>query len=135
MTGRRSRIVEHRLDTPCSRILPSTTWGRSLLGRPSERDFLTVAAAAPLQEAGITALAMPDSFCTQQANEHAERRDTLMRALKDAGFEARPPQGAYQVMADCSRLGLGRHILRFAFCKKLETLEEAGERLRAIARA
>jgi aminotransferase len=127
-------------------------------------DFLTVAAAAPLQEAGITALAMPDSFYATQAAEYAERRDLLMRILDEAGFQAKPPAGAYYVMADCSHLGLGddvatakylveeigvatvpgssffskpelgRHILRFAFCKKLETLEEAGERLTKLSR-
>jgi aminotransferase len=128
-------------------------------------DFLTVAAAAPLQEAGITALAMPESFYSTQAAEYAERRDVLMRILGEAGFEAKPPAGAYYVMAHCSHLGLGddvatakhlveeigvaavpgssffskpelgRHTLRFAFCKKLETLEEAGERLSKLSRA
>jgi aspartate/methionine/tyrosine aminotransferase len=75
---------------------------------------------------------------------------------------ASPPAGAYYVMADCSHLELGddvatarhlverigvaavpgssfvedpadgAHLLRFAFCKKIETLERAGERLRAL---
>ena len=80
--------------------------------------------------------------------------------LAEAGFAAAVPQGAYYVMADVSSLGLaddvaaarylveevgvaavpgssffsrlelGSHLLRFAFPKKLETLEEAGRRLR-----
>lgn len=123
-------------------------------------DFLTVAAAAPLQEAGVVALQMPESFYLQQAEEYRARRDLLLSILAETGFEARPPRGAYYVMADCSHLGfaddteaahhlvehvgvatvpgssfyrdgsLGAQTLRFAFPKKLETLEAAGELLR-----
>ena len=130
----------------------------------SVHDFLTVAAAAPLQEAGAVALAMPEDFYLRTAEEYRERRDLMLKILGEAGFEASPPQGAYYVMADCSHLGfaddvavakhlvenvgvavvpgssffsrpeLGRHLVRFAFPKKIETLEEAGERLRALAR-
>lgn len=87
-----------------------------------------------------------------------------MRILGEAGFEARPPSGAYYVMADCSHLELGddvataqhlvehvgvaavpgssffsdpadgAHLLRFAFCKELATLEAAGERLTSLGR-
>ena len=83
-----------------------------------------------------------------------------MKILAETGFEASPPSGAYYVMADVSHLGmgddvqvahrltedvgvavvpgssffsrpeLGAHLVRFAFCKRLETLEEAGRRLR-----
>jgi aminotransferase len=83
----------------------------------------------------------------------------MLRVLRDAGFTADPPQGAYYVMADVSSLGfdddtaaarhlvedvgvaavpgssffsepaLGAHLLRFAFPKRIETLEEAGRRL------
>lgn len=124
-------------------------------------DFLTVAAAAPLQEAGVVALQLPESFYLQQAEEYRARRDLLLSILAETGFEARPPRGAYYVMADCSHLGfaddaeaahhlvehvgvatvpgssfyrdetkLGAQTLRFAFPKKLETLEAAGELLR-----
>ena len=126
-------------------------------------DFLTVAAAAPLQEAGAVALAMPEEFYTRTAEEYRERRDLMMKILDETGFRAEPPQGAYYVMADCSHLGLGddvavakhlvekvgvavvpgssffsnpadgAHLVRFAFPKKLETLEAAGERLRTLA--
>ena len=122
-------------------------------------DFLTVAAATPLQVAGVTALALPPAYYERIAAEYAERRDMVVRVLGEAGFEALPPQGAYYVMADVAHLGmgddvdvakhliedvgvaavpgssffsrpeLGRSILRFAFCKKLDTLEAAGERL------
>jgi aminotransferase len=126
-------------------------------------DFLTVAAAAPLQVAGITALALPDGYYEEMAAGYAARREAMLRILAEAGFEARPPAGAYYVMADCTHLGLGddvatarhlveqvrvaavpgssffgdpatgAHLLRFAFCKELATLEAAGERLRAVA--
>jgi len=125
-------------------------------------DFLTVAAPAPFQVAGITALGLPDAYHAGLVREYDERRGLLMRILAEVGFEARPPRGAYYVMADVSGLGHehdvaaahdlvarvgvatvpgssffsdpadGAHLLRFAFCKKLETLEAAGERLRAI---
>ncbi|HET7235707.1 MAG TPA: aminotransferase class I/II-fold pyridoxal phosphate-dependent enzyme [Actinomycetota bacterium] len=123
-------------------------------------DFLTVAAAAPLQEAGAVALALPESYYERTAIEYLERRDALMKILAETGFRADPPAGAYYVMADASHLGmgddvevahrltkdvgvavvpgssffsrpeLGAHLVRFAFCKRLETLEEAGRRLR-----
>ena len=126
-------------------------------------DFLTVAAAAPLQEAGATALALPPEFYARTAEEYAERRDLMLKILGETGFEAIPPEGAYYVMADCSHLGLGddvavarhlvedigvavvpgssffserargAHLVRFAFPKRLETLEAAGERLRRLA--
>ncbi len=133
-----------------------------MAGIRAVHDFLTVAAAAPLQEAGVVALGLPEAFYARQAEEYRERRDLLMRILSETGFEAEAPQGAYYVMADVSHLGfaddveaatrltkdagvavvpgssffsrpeLGRHLVRFAFCKKLETLEEAGRRLRAF---
>jgi aminotransferase len=123
-------------------------------------DFLTVAAAAPLQEAGAVALALPASYYERTALEYLERRDALMEILAETGFRADPPAGAYYVMADASHLGmgddvevahrltkdvgvavvpgssffsrpeLGAHLVRFAFCKRLDTLEEAGRRLR-----
>jgi aspartate/methionine/tyrosine aminotransferase len=132
-----------------------------MAGIRSTHDFLTVAAATPFQIAGIAALGMPDDYYEVMRKEYAERRDVMLRVLADAGFAADVPQGAYYVMADISSLGfdddvaaaqhlvervrvatvpgssffsrpeLGRRLVRFAFCKKLETLEAAGERLRS----
>jgi aspartate/methionine/tyrosine aminotransferase len=126
-------------------------------------DFLTVAAAAPLQVAGIMALQLPPSYFERMRADYAERRDVMLRVLAASGFEvASPPRGAYYVMADCSHLGLGddvatarhlvehvgvatvpgssfvsdpadgAHLLRFAFCKRVETLEAAGDRLSSL---
>jgi aminotransferase len=120
-------------------------------------DFLTVGAAAPLQEAAITALNFPDSYYAKLQNGYTERRDVFLRGLEKAGLSFTNPQGAYYVMADISEFGspddtrfcewMARAIrvaavpgssffseptngsIRFHFAKKLETLEEAGRRL------
>jgi aspartate/methionine/tyrosine aminotransferase len=134
-----------------------------IAGIRSTHDFLTVAAAAPLQIAGIAALGLPDDYYEVMRKEYAERRDLMLRVLDEVGFAADVPQGAYYVMADISSLGfdddvaaarylvedvrvasvpgssffsrpeIGRHLVRFAFCKRLETLEAAGERLLAAS--
>ena len=131
-----------------------------MAGIRATHDFLTVAAATPLQLAGVAALALPGSYYERMRAEYQERRDVMLRVLRDAGLTADPPQGAYYVMADLSALEqpndvaaarwlveevgvaavpgssffsrpeLGSHLLRFAFPKKIETLEEAGRRLR-----
>ena len=122
-------------------------------------DFLTVGAAAPLQEAGVVALNLPNEYYARLAEEYVERRDLMLGILEGAGFKTYKPYGAYYIMTDCSSLGydddvtaaraltetigvasvpgssfysepdLGRTKLRFSFCKKLETLHAAGERL------
>jgi aminotransferase len=134
-----------------------------MAGIRSVHDFLTVAAATPLQLAGVEALALPDAYYERIRGEYAERRAVMLRALEQSGFDAAPPRGAYYVMADVSHLGLGsdietarhmveregvavvpgssffshpdlgRHLVRFAFCKRLETLTAAADRLRALA--
>ena len=122
-------------------------------------DFLTVAAAAPLQQAGIFALGLPATYYAQLAAEYSERRTILMDALTQAGFRCFAPRGAYYILADGGKFGfaddfqLARHLLehvgvaavpgssffsdpadgssivRFCFCKKMETLRDAGDRL------
>jgi aminotransferase len=126
-------------------------------------DFLTVGAAAPLQEAAVVALGFPDAYYERLAAEYRERRDTLLPALAEAGFRLHEPDGAYYVMTDISGLTsdddvtfarrlirepgvaavpgssffsrpeLGRTKLRFAFPKRLETLRAASERLARLA--
>jgi aspartate/methionine/tyrosine aminotransferase len=103
------------------------------------------------------------SYYDGMAAEYRERRDVLVEALVRAGFGCRAPQGAYYVLADFSALsrdddttfakrlvreagvasvpgssffstpGDGASLVRFAFCKRLETLRDAGERLAAFA--
>ena len=127
-------------------------------------DFLTVGAAAPLQAAGAVALGLPDDYYGQLAAGYRERRDLLLAALAETPLRSFAPEGAYYVMVDIggvtdeddvafarrltaepgvatvpgssfySRPELGRTKLRFAFPKRLETLADAAERLRRIAR-
>ncbi|TMC46474.1 MAG: aminotransferase class I/II-fold pyridoxal phosphate-dependent enzyme, partial [Chloroflexi bacterium] len=122
-------------------------------------DFLTVGAAAPLQRAAVTALQLPDSYYHDLLAAYRQRRDHLVETLRLAGFTVYPPDGAYYVMTDISGLGdagdvefvrhlieeagvaavpgssfyaepeLGRTQVRFAFPKRLATLEAARERL------
>ena len=123
-------------------------------------DFLTVGAAAPLQQAGVLALGLPNSYYAQLGSDYQARRDHILQVLEGAGFRCFPPSGAYYVMADISSFGYpddvtfarrliedagvaavpgssffnnssdGSRLIRFCFCKKYETLEEAGTRLR-----
>jgi aspartate/methionine/tyrosine aminotransferase len=127
-------------------------------------DFLAVGAPTPLQHAGAVALSLPAEYYERTAQEYAERRELMMSILSEHGFEAKPPAGAYYVMANISHLGfdsdvdcamhmvekvgvavvpgssffsrreLGAHVVRFSFSKRLETLRAAGERLGALAR-
>jgi aminotransferase len=126
-------------------------------------DFLTVGAAAPLQEAGIVALGVDDSYYRELAASYQRRRDMLLGILERHYFTCYAPQGAYYVMTDISGFGYrddvefarylvtdigvaavpgssfhrdpasGRGRLRFCFCKKDETLLEADRRLAALA--
>jgi aspartate/methionine/tyrosine aminotransferase len=125
-------------------------------------DFLTVGAAAPLQQAGVLALNMPDSYYQNLARDYQGRRDMLLGILEGAGFRCFRPDGAYYIMTDIQKFGFaddyafvrhliervgvaavpgssffadsnaGSTLIRFCFCKKYETLEAAGVRLRRI---
>ena len=127
-------------------------------------DFLTVGAPAPLQEAGATALSLPAEYYAKLAEGYRVRRDHLMPALTAAGFKCFRPRGAYYVMTDISAFGFkddvsfakylvqeigvatvpgssfyrdprdGARQVRFAFCKKPETLDEAARRLAKLVR-
>jgi len=122
-------------------------------------DFLTVGAAAPLQEAGAKAMQLGQDYYAQLSSEYQQRRDFLAAPLKEAGFDIWIPSGAYYIMADISSLTdlndvqfveqlirdyrvatvpgssfyhlpeLGHRYIRFAFCKTLDVLSEAGDRL------
>ncbi|HLM56714.1 MAG TPA: aminotransferase class I/II-fold pyridoxal phosphate-dependent enzyme [Pyrinomonadaceae bacterium] len=82
-------------------------------------DFLTVGAAAPLQEAGAFALReLPASYYEGLAREYERRRDMLLPVLEEAGFKVFRPDGAYYVMTDISAFGFpddeefARHLVR-----------------------
>ena len=118
-------------------------------------DFLTVGAAAPLQEAGVAALALPQAYYRRLAEDYRARRDRLLPALREAGFKAFTPRGAYYIMTDIRGFGFADDVsfashlvrdigvavvpgssfyndpvdgvqqVRFAFCKRDSTLDEA----------
>ena len=122
-------------------------------------DFLTVGAAAPLQEAGAVALKFPQEYYDTLAREYSVRRDRLLGILTDAGFRCFKPRGAYYIMTDISafefpddvafarylvkEIGVaavpgssfyqdpadGRTHFRFTFCKTEKTFQAAAERL------
>ncbi|MFW5947170.1 MAG: pyridoxal phosphate-dependent aminotransferase [Gemmatimonadota bacterium] len=105
---------------------------------------------------------LDDDYYTTLASDYRRRRDALYRALASAGFDCSPPDGAYYILAGFAELSdedddtfarrmaaeagvaavpgssffhdpaLGRDLVRFAFCKRVATLEEAGRRLLAI---
>ena len=128
-------------------------------------DFLTVGAAAPLQEAGATALGLPDGYYTELAREYQRRRDLLLEILERHQFLCYKPRGAYYIMTDIGTFGfsddvefarylvtdvkvaavpgssfyhdpsLGRTKLRFCFCKTDAILIEADRRLAKLRAA
>ena len=125
-------------------------------------DFLTVGAAAPLQDAGAVALALPHSYYVDLAAKYTERRARMLGILEACGFTVYKPGGAYYTMVDTRPLGWshdvdfakylvkeigvavvpgssfyqdpekGRTQVRFAFSKKMETFDEAERRLKKL---
>jgi aminotransferase len=66
-------------------------------------DFLTVGAAAPLQQAGASAMHFPQSYYDKLAVSYATKRERLLKILTSAGFTVFKPRGAYYIMTDISR--------------------------------
>ena len=120
-------------------------------------DFLTVGAAAPLQEAAVAGLKLPDSYYQGLGDLYAKKRAFFLDILKQTGLPFTEPQGAYYVLLDISSLGFAHDLeaaewmvrdigvagvpgssffrepehrfIRFHFAKREETLRAAGERL------
>ncbi|HET7212801.1 MAG TPA: aminotransferase class I/II-fold pyridoxal phosphate-dependent enzyme [Terriglobia bacterium] len=125
-------------------------------------DFLTVGAAAPLQQAGITALRIEEDYYHKLREDYLKRRNRLLTVLEKAGFKCFKPYGAYYIMTDISSFGfaddiaftrhliekvgvaavpgssfyrdrsLGSQQVRFTFCKKEATLDEAARRMEQL---
>ena len=123
-------------------------------------DFLTVGAAAPLQEAAVTGLRFGDEYYRELQKKYTEKRDLFLKGLDDIGIEHTVPQGAYYILLDISSFGyksdlefceaLARdvgvgavpgssffrenvnNLIRLHFAKKNETLNEALNRLEHI---
>ena len=65
-------------------------------------DFVTVGAPAPLQEAAVTALELPESYYTALRESYQARRDLLLPLLEKAGFQTFTPRGAYYILTECA---------------------------------
>jgi len=125
-------------------------------------DFLTVGAPAPLQTAAAVGFAFDAEYYNHFCAMYKTKREYMSKVLHDVGFEFSMPEGAYYIFADFSKLsdlddvtfakwmtqeiGVatvpgssfysnkedGRNFVRFAFCKKQETLERAAQQLAGI---
>jgi N-succinyldiaminopimelate aminotransferase len=127
------------------------------------KQFLTFVNAGPLQPAVALALGLPDAYYETFREQLQDKRDRLCEGLADAGFTVLRPDGTYFVTADITALGgtdgvafcrslpercgvvavptqvfyddpeAGRRLVRFAFCKRVEVLDEAVARLRKLS--
>jgi aminotransferase len=77
-------------------------------------DFLTVGAAAPLQQAGASALHSPQTYYDNLAVTYTKKRARLLKILEDTGFIVYKPRGAYYIMTDISRFDFPANDPRFA---------------------
>jgi aminotransferase len=151
-----------------SKTYSITGWRLGYIIAPSEivdvarkvHDFLTVGAAAPLQEAVIPGLQFGQDYYDELLLEYTRKRDLFLKGLDDIGLSHTVPEGAYYVMMDikdfhyesdlefcevlAKEVGVGavpgssffkepvNHLIRFHFAKKDETLYEALNRLSKI---
>ncbi|MDR2963022.1 MAG: aminotransferase class I/II-fold pyridoxal phosphate-dependent enzyme [Bacteroidales bacterium] len=123
-------------------------------------DFLTVGAAAPLQEAAVTALNFGEEYYRELQEHYTRKRDFFLKGLDELGLKYTTPQGAYYVMVDVSEFGVSddvafcewlarevgvaavpgssffrgnvHHLIRFHFAKNEETLQAALDRLQTL---
>ena len=133
-------------------------------GVRAAHQFLTFAVATPLQHGAVAALASPPSFFDELRQTYRDRRDFMVRTLDELGFVCSSPEGSYFILADHNAFGEaddvafvrrlidevgvaaippsafysdpaeGKDFVRFAFCKKQETLDQAAERLGKLKR-
>jgi N-succinyldiaminopimelate aminotransferase len=123
------------------------------------KQFMTYVNGAPFQPAVAIGLGLPDEFFSGAASDLALRRNRLCDGLKSAGFDVIRPMATYFAMVDVSPVGevdgvefcrrlpercgvvavpasvlyddrdAGRSLVRFAFCKRPEVIDEAVRRL------
>lgn len=124
--------------------------------------FSVFSTATPLQHAIAHALRLPDSYFAELQSDYQARRDVLAAMLRQAGFSPMVPEGSYFILTDIGGFGRGdaiafnhwliseigvaaipiagfyqnssqgANLLRFCFCKRWETIEEAGRRMEKI---
>ena len=123
-------------------------------------DFLTVGAAAPLQEAAVTGLKFGEQYYKDLQEKYTSKRDLFLRGLDDIGIAHTVPEGAYYILLDIGEFGFAsdlefcevlardvgvgavpgssffkepvNNLIRLHFAKKDETLNEALNRLADI---
>ncbi len=130
----------------------------------SAHQFVTFCTSTPFQHAMARALGADDAYYSAFLAAYRARRDLLCDGLEAAGFEVRRPAGTYFAVADVRPLGFDdadrfcrelparagvaaipvtafcedpapfRHLVRFAFCKRDETIAEGTRRLRSALR-
>jgi aminotransferase len=131
-----------------------------IAGARKVHDFLTVGAAAPLQEAAVTALELPMDYYDRLTADYTRKRDLFLNYLDEAGLAYTKPQGAYYVMVDCSEFGVRddvefcrwmaktvgvaavpgssffhepvNHLIRLHFSRDESILTETGQRLKKL---
>jgi N-succinyldiaminopimelate aminotransferase len=126
------------------------------------KQFLTFVSGAPFQPAVAVGLRLPDAYFDELRATLRGKRDRLCAGLREVGFDAYVPQGTYFVTADVRPLGwadglefcrelprragvvaiphqvfyddveAGRPLVRFAFCKRDEVIDEALDRLQVL---
>jgi len=153
-----------------SKTYAITGWRLGYVIAPSEiiraarkvHDFLTVGAAAPLQEAAVSGLQLPSTYYNELREKYTGLKQRFLGHLNAAGLTYTEPQGAYYVLVDIAPLGwdddkkfsewlvkeIGvagvpgssffkepvHNLIRFHFAKKIDTLDSAGLRLRQLAK-
>ncbi|MGN0764335.1 MAG: pyridoxal phosphate-dependent aminotransferase [Aristaeellaceae bacterium] len=165
LPGMRERTISC---SSLSKTYSITGWRLGYIIAPAEivdvarkvHDFLTVGAAAPLQEAALAGLTLGDDYYRELQETYARKRELFLRGLDDLGIRHTDPQGAYYVLLDVSEYGydsdlrfcedLARlvgvgavpgssffhepvnHLIRMHFAKKEPTLTEALNRLESM---
>ena len=129
----------------------------------SAHQFLTFCAPSPLQSAFSQVLERLPEYYLELQQGYLERRDLFMELLDQAGLKGQAPGGTYFVVTDVRAVGfedgfefckyitqelkvsaipasafyatkdVGKSLVRFAFCKGLDTLREAGKRLQVLS--
>jgi len=127
------------------------------------KQFLTYASGAPFQPAVAIGLALPDPVIDRARDDLMDRRDLLCDGLETAGLKVHRPAATYFATVDVRSIGIedgmgfclslpercgvvavpsqvfyadptaGRHLVRFAFCKRPSVISEAVRRLATLS--
>ena len=160
--------IRDRSCSSLSKTYSITGWRLGYIIAPPEiidramkvHDFLTVGAAAPLQEAIIPGLNFGQEYYDALQAEYTHKKDLFLKGLDDLKIVHNDPEGAYYVMLDisefgyesdlqfcedlASKVGVGavpgssffrepvNHLIRLHFAKKDETLTDALNRLESL---